>query len=79
MVSEQVIYKGNGQRRGEEGTLDQSEVHDKEKSKIQTYTRVTIPRMTGKKIFQNTDQNTKSEHGGKLGNGLEGSNVHILK
>ena len=30
-----------------------------EKCKIQAYTRVTILQMTGKKIFQNTDQNVK--------------------
>ena len=30
-----------------------------EKCKIQAYTRVTILQMTGKKIFQSTDQNVK--------------------
>ena len=50
MVSEQVGYKGNDQRRGEEVALDQAEVPDKEeKCKMQAYTRVTILKMTGKK------------------------------
>ena len=42
--------------------MKQSEIHDKEeKCKIQAYTRVAILRMTGKKIFHNTDQNPKLE------------------
>ena len=63
MDSEQVGYKGNGKRRGEEVALDKTWVHDKEeKCKIQAYTRVTIPRMTGKKILHdNSDQNPKLE------------------
>ena len=62
MISEQSGYEGNGQRRGEEVTLNQAEVHDKEdKCKIQAYTRVYILRMTGKKTFHNTDQNPKLE------------------
>ena len=60
MVSDQSCFEGNGQRRGEEEALDQSEVHDcEEKCKIQAYTRVTILRMTGKKIFHGTNQNPK--------------------
>ena len=60
MVNGQVGYEGNGQRRGEEVALDQTEVHDKkEKCKIQAYTMVTILRMIGKKIFHNIDQNPK--------------------
>ena len=64
MVDEQVGYKGNGKRRGEEVALDKAEVHDKEeKCKIQTYTRVTILKMTGKKLLHNTDQNPKIGRG----------------
>ena len=62
MVSEQVECEGNGKKRGEEVALDKAEVHDKEeKCKIHAYTRVTILRMTGKRILHNTDQNPKSE------------------
>ena len=62
MVSEQVGYERNGQRRGEEVALDQAEVYDKEdKCKIQAFTRATILRMTSKKTFHNTDQNPKLE------------------
>ena len=63
MVSGRVGYEVNGQRRGEEVALDQTEVHDnEEKCKIQyPYTRVTILQMTGKKTFHNTDQNPKLE------------------
>ena len=62
MVSEQVGYEGNGQRRGKEVVLEKGEVHDEEeKCKIQADTRVTILRMTGKKTFHNTDWNPKSE------------------
>ena len=61
MVSEQVGYKGNGKRRGEEVALDKTEVHNKEKCKLQAYTRVTILRMTGKKILYDIDQNPKLE------------------
>ena len=61
-VSGQVGYEGKGQRQGEEVALDQAELHDKdEKCKTQAYTRVTIPRMMGKKILYNTDQNPKLE------------------
>ena len=76
MISEQVSYEGNGQRRGEEVAFDQAEVHDKEeKCKIwyltflffikcnffpSSYTRVTI-QITGKKTLHNTDQNPKLE------------------
>ena len=35
MVSEQVGYEGNGNRRGEEVALDKAEVHDKEEKKMQ--------------------------------------------
>ena len=57
MVSGQVGYEGNGQRRGEEVALDQAEVHDnEEKCKIQAYIRVTILQMTGKKKLHNADQ-----------------------
>ena len=43
MVSEQVGYEGNGQRRGEEVALDQAELYDKEeKYKIQAFLSVTI-------------------------------------
>ena len=57
MVSGQVGYEGNGQRRGEEAELDQAEVHDnEEKCKIQVYIRVTILQMTGKKKIHNADQ-----------------------
>ena len=60
MVSEQVEYKGNCKRRGEEVTLDKAHVYDKkEKCKTQPYTRVAI--MTGKKILHDTDQNPKLE------------------
>ena len=62
MVSVQVGYEGNGQRRGEEVALDKVEVHDQEeKCKIQAYARVNIIRMTGKKISHDTDQNPKLE------------------
>ena len=62
MVSEQVGYEGNCQRRGEEVALDQAEVHDKEdKCKIQAFTRATILRMTGKKILDNTNQNANKK------------------
>ena len=62
MVNEHVGYKGNGERRGEKATLNKAEIHDKEeKCKIQAYTRITILRMTGKKIFHNTDQTSKLE------------------
>ena len=67
MVSEQSGYEGKYQRRGEEVALDQAEVnHSEEKCKTQAYTRVSILRMTGKKIFHNTDQNPKSEHRGQI-------------
>ena len=58
--------------RGEEVTLDQSEVNDSEENcKVQAYTRVTILRMEGKQIFHNTDHNSKSKYTGvKLDNGL---------
>ena len=62
MVSGQVAYDGNGQKRGEEVALDKVKVHDQEKKfKLQAYTRVTILRMTGKKILNDTDQNPKLE------------------
>ena len=62
MVSGQAGYKRNDQRRGEEVALDKVEIHDQEeKCKIQAYTRVTILRMTGKKILHDTDQNPKLE------------------
>ena len=62
MVTEQVGYEGNGQKRGEEITLGHTEAYDKEEIyKIQACTRVTILRMTGKKTFHNTDQNPKLE------------------
>ena len=52
---------------GEEVALEQARVHDnKEKCEIQAYTRVTIQRMTGKKIFHNTDQKPKSDHRGQV-------------
>ena len=57
MVSGQIGYEGNGQRRGEEFALDQAELHDnEEKCKIQAYIRVTILQMTGKKKLHNADQ-----------------------
>ena len=62
VVSGQIGYEGNSQRREEEVALDQAEVHEKgEKCKIQAYTKVIIIRMAGKKIFHNTDQNTELE------------------
>ena len=62
MVSEQVGYDGNGKMRGEEVALDKVEVHDQEeKCKTQAYTRVSIIRMTGKKILHDNDQNPKLE------------------
>ena len=52
--------KEMAKRRGEEVALDKAEVHDKEeKCKIQAHTRVTLLRMTGKKILHDTDQNPK--------------------
>ena len=52
-----------GMARGEgEVALDQVEVQDnEEKCKMQTYTRLTILRMTGEKTLHNTDQNPKLE------------------
>ena len=62
MVSGQVGYDGNDKRRGEVVPLDKAEVHDKKrKCKIQAYTRVTILKMTGKKILHDTEQNPKIE------------------
>ena len=60
MINEQSGYEENGQRSEEEVALNQSEIHgNEEKCKTQAFTRVTIPRMTGKKIFHISDQNLK--------------------
>ena len=57
MVSGQVGYEGNGQKRGEEVALDQAEVHDNEEEcKIEAYIRITILQLTGKKTLHNADQ-----------------------
>ena len=78
MVSEQVGYEGNGKRIGEEVALDKTEAHEKKrKCKIQAYTRVTIPRLTGKKILQYWSGPLIRRVKGSREYGLVESNAHM--